>query len=616
MRITRIHIENFRCLRDFILYPRPGVNVLIGENNSGKTAFIDAIDKVLGRGTPSFDLEDFFVSESITDPKDLPTIRIDLEIRPVPSKDFSTTFATDFVDEIDFDENDQPFLIYRTETLFDSREGRVRINYFVIKSDGTSRPLAGRKRFILRGYIPFYRADAFRDTLREIRNRRGYWGRLVDSILLAPKTADALRKAVEDINYQILRTTPRLGDIRDRFKDIGRVIATVSPPDDIIVNPVSLEPSEILRNLEIVLRISGAPRGFSLDRYGEGTRSIAYLLILRAFVDLLAREENDNIEAEPILGIEEPEVHLHPHSARAITRLLAEQTQQTFLTTHSTQVAEAISPMEVILFSRAGADTTPRQVPEKSPTNSTCHYFDEREKTLLERQFHAGAAEVFFAKCVIFCEGDSDRLTLPVFAKALNIIDLNSLGISIIQVGGQGGYGLLLRMLAPEALKIPWVILSDGEEKTIIDLAKFLVEGKYVTQTEVEDAKTANRLVEDILLPHNCFVHDNGRNLEGALIDVGGLPEYESAIAEIIGRNALEQFIQNLTTSDPSFTKKSSEEQVLEYLKSNQGKRYKAVLARTVAERLTKDGRDDSRIPNAARRALDCAKFIAEGRNK
>jgi len=615
MRITRIHIENFRCLRDFTLYPRSGINMLIGENNSGKTAFIQAIDKVLGRGTPSFDLEDFFVSEPSTDPKDLPIIRIDLEIRPVPSKDFSAAFATDFVDEIDFDENDHPFLIYRTEATFDSREGRVRIDYFVIKSDGTSRPLAGGKRFILRGYIPFYRADAFRDTVREMKNRRGYWGRLVDSILLAPATADALRKAVQDINSQILSTTPRLGDIRDRFKDIGRVIATASPPDDIIVNPVSLEPSEILRNLEIVLRISGGPRGFSLDRHGEGTRSIAYLVILRAFVDLLAREENDNIEAEPILGIEEPEVHLHPHSARAIARLLADQTQQTFLTTHSTQVAEAISAMEVILLGRTGAEITPRQVPEKLPTDSTCPYFDIREKVLLERQLHAGAAEVFFAKCVIFCEGDSDRLTVPVFAKTLDI-PLNSLGISIIQVGGQGGYGLLIRMLAEDAFGIPWVILSDGEEQTVSDLAKFLIEGNYVTQDEVETAKAADSLLEDILLAHNCFVHDNGRNLEGALIDVGGLPEYESAIAKIVGKNALVQFIQNRTTSDSSFTRKSPKEQILEYLRSNEGKRYKAVLARTVAEKLTQDGRDDSRIPNAARRALERAKSVAEDRNK
>src|SRR6266508_5160250 len=98
MRIAGIHIENFRCLRSFDLTPKPGINVLIGENNTGKSSLLIALERALGSGTPAFDLEDFFADAPNAPPAPLPTIRIDLELRPLPAADFSAAFTTEFVD--------------------------------------------------------------------------------------------------------------------------------------------------------------------------------------------------------------------------------------------------------------------------------------------------------------------------------------------------------------------------------------------------------------------------------------------------------------------------------------------------------------------------------------
>ena len=43
MHISEIQIENFRLFSEFSLPLSPGLNVIVGENNSGKTALIDAI---------------------------------------------------------------------------------------------------------------------------------------------------------------------------------------------------------------------------------------------------------------------------------------------------------------------------------------------------------------------------------------------------------------------------------------------------------------------------------------------------------------------------------------------------------------------------------------------
>ena len=63
MRVARIEIENFRGIKQArLLFPKHGV--LIGDNNTGKTTILEALDLVLGpdrlNRQPSIDEHDFF----------------------------------------------------------------------------------------------------------------------------------------------------------------------------------------------------------------------------------------------------------------------------------------------------------------------------------------------------------------------------------------------------------------------------------------------------------------------------------------------------------------------------------------------------------------------------
>lgn len=48
MYIEEIKISNFRIFNRLDLILNPGLNLLVGENDSGKTALIDAVRYVLG----------------------------------------------------------------------------------------------------------------------------------------------------------------------------------------------------------------------------------------------------------------------------------------------------------------------------------------------------------------------------------------------------------------------------------------------------------------------------------------------------------------------------------------------------------------------------------------
>ena len=574
---------------------------MIGENNAGKSAFLVALERALGRATPDFDLEDFYVTTPATNPASLPTIVIDVEIRPAIRERFSTNFSTEFVNEITLDSYGEPLLTFRTQAHYDQTQERIVTEYFSVRTDGSSRPMSSAKRFVLRGYIPFYLVDAFRDTVRDVQNRRGFWGRIVNSITLDPTTVASIQSSVQTINQSILNAAPRIGDIENRLREIGKAIPTATPPDDIVISPITVDPSGILRNLDVSLRTATAPRSFGLPRHGEGTRSVAHLAIFRTFIDLLAQEENDNIESTPVLGIEEPEVHLHPHAIRAIGTMLTDPPRQMFLTSHSPELAQSVDLTSIQVLRRSAKGTERRAVPALIAGNPL---LEDRDQLKLEVALRSGAMEILFSRATVLCEGASEVQAYPYFASALDI-DMDQLSLSLVPVDGSYFFHLL-RIMADDALRIPWVISADGD--SLGQLASQLVKLGKVTTADVQSAETQGTTQTTILRPHDFFALPNGHNLEEALIRGGATSEYETAIVNHIGPNTLQNSSAGVgMAGDPL------EDQLVAFMKSKTGSKWKVLFAGIVAGQITRGGTDFSRIPTTIVDALQLAKSYAMG---
>lgn len=217
-----------------------------------------------------------------------------------------------------------------------------------------------------------------------------------------------------------------------------------------------------------------------------------------------------------------------------------------------------------------------------------------------------------FSRTVLLCEGDSERLALPVFARALGI-DLGALCISIIPVGGNG-YGPALMAICKAAFGIPWVVLSDSEPATLAGLAGDLVDAGYTTKVLVDAARAAGRLPQDILEPTDCFSYSTATDFETAMLAAGAAPEFQSALDRLLGANALSRFVAEHSKKDAGFSSATLAIQIAEMVKHGPARRLKPLLALTVAEDITKAGKDPSRIPPEIKRSLETAAAFSEGR--
>ena len=134
-----------------------------------------------------------------------------------------------------------------------------------------------------------------------------------------------------------------------------------------------------------------------------------------------------------VLALEEPENHLSPYYlARIISQLrqlVNSNRVQALLTSHSASTLSRIEPEE-IRHLRLEPDNRTSQVASIQLPNET----DESYKYV--RQAVQAFPELYFAKFVVFGEGDSEEIVLPHLARALGI-EFDPSFVAMVPLGGR-----------------------------------------------------------------------------------------------------------------------------------------------------------------------------------
>lgn len=459
MHLSNIKLWNFRKYGDVssvfdLTKPNldlnfsQGINVLIGENDSGKTAIIDAIKLVLR--THSFDYikvedKDFF--------GDSKRLRIELIF-----EDLSDQEAKNFTEWLSWKGSGtdaEPFLKLNCDITRNDKK----INPFDIKagpdSDGYLLTAEAKE------YLKITYLKPLRDAENELiskRNSRLSQILLGDTAFKEKNQNHELVQMFEGLNQNLkkyfkgeeISFIDKDGNNNTEVYEDGKIIKDKIDCyikafyDDNVLTEFNVSTTDLKSILE----------KFSL--FLESQTNVGLGTLNRLFMAAELLHLNKESWHGLRLGlVEELEAHLHPQAQMQVIQALQKQKQiQLILTTHSPNLASKVKLENIILCSKNYA----------YPLGKSYTLLDEENYIFLEKFLDTTKSNLFFAKGIIFVEGWAEEILIPSFAKAIGI-DLTAKGISIVNIGGVGFQhyaNIFLRRDFPH-LNIPVVIITDSD---------------------------------------------------------------------------------------------------------------------------------------------------------
>lgn len=425
MKISNIKIENFRSIKTANLNFND-ITAIVGENNAGKTAVLRAVNAVLNF---SVEKEDFFNKRHMYASRT--NTYITITFIDVPIKECYSSYL----------ENDSLTLKFsysygaNKKTLY-ILKGREKI----VVNDNFMEEL---NKDILYIYIASER------TNKDIQwDERSIFKKLIqDYVAMYTKRKDTLSSKVKNVANTIHNTV-----FVKLEKEINNLYMQNKSVDFKIDFPEYLDYTVLLDKVQISLNETQSK--YLLQDWGSGTKSLAIIAMYRA--DALLKEGNI------ILGIEEPEVNLHPQAQKRFIMSLRESLNdkeiQTIFTTHSTVMIDSLGHDDIILVRRIPDNKRDfcsklSQISEDFWENYSLQKFKHYQ------YFNYKNSDFFFSKYVVLAES---KIDCQVFEKLIsNDLKNNIADISFLDAGGVENLKYPYFLL--KELEIPFTIIVDRD---------------------------------------------------------------------------------------------------------------------------------------------------------
>ncbi len=484
MYISKIEIQGFRnfptltdkddkssgCVVEFV----DGVNVIIGHNNSGKSNLLRGLDLVLNQGgSKKLEVDDFNKNTTIERLLKEPP-RVSISVTFTESKneeDFSNDLVTasTWLTKLESPYSAQLTYIFYLPT----REHEdYKKEMSLVQSDEIENYWLTIKHQFLKKYsskiycgnpeyknvvdsdtikrIDFQFLDAIRDVERDLFTGKNTLLReVIDFFIDFDIKSDSKKeKAIQQKEIAEKRKVfskdakVLIEQLKGRMKsgekemlsyatDTGASFDNAEPGFD-----GHILDTELYSALKLIVKHN---TGITIPatHNGLGYNNLIYISLLLAKMQKDASGDylGSNAKSFPILAIEEPEAHLHPAMQYKFLKFLSEnqkdKTKQIFITTHSPSITSAVELDNIICLNRLDKGKLNVAYLGKAFSEK-----DKDSKAYVQRFLDATKSDMLFSRSVVFVEGISEQLLLPVFAEYENQ-SLESDHVSIINIGGR-----------------------------------------------------------------------------------------------------------------------------------------------------------------------------------
>lgn len=423
MRLKTIKIQNFRSIKECVIQVET-ICALVGENNSGKSAILRALNAFF-----NFDMEKAPFEKGDHQYSATSKARIELTFTDVPDK-------AEYVDKLVSDEL------------------TVRMIYTYQKKKRTLQFKKGKYRDVSLDFLNTLLQDINYILIPPVRElSRNEW------------TENNLIRKVLDVYFRKYTQqrdvlSPKVIQIKHMekvFEKLGNKLKDFYSLNHNLKFRLAYEHKvdySLLLN-EIFLKVNDHDKEFAISQCGSGIQSLTAIALYRFYAHL---EHNNTI-----IGIEEPETNLHPQAQRELIKHIKSRTHnseaQVVFTTHSAVIVDQLEHDEIVLF-RKVADESRRfkSVTYQIPPDFWEQY--ELEKFKYYQFYRYKNSEFFFAKYVLIVESKTDAEVIRKYLVA-NSMDPGICNISILNLDGVDNLKYPYFLL--KHLGIPCVVIVDKD---------------------------------------------------------------------------------------------------------------------------------------------------------
>lgn len=514
MRISRIVVENYANFEN-VDFATDDSLVIVGENKAGKSNLLRALRLVLDPMLPDRDrqlgLEHFW--DGLGDAKLGATVKVVVEFTDFEDNDNLLTVLGGSLVDTETPVVARLTYLYRPKAALDGEAPRTLADYEFLVFGGTNEDnvfTAARRREMPMDYL-----FALRDAEGDLLNwRRSPLRPIIEELTtsLDEKTREELQQLVSNAQNTLAQrpeVSAAAGKVYERLREMVGAEHAVT----LTLGATPTNVDVLLRGLRLL--IDGGTRGI-----GDASLGTANLLFLTLKGLELERAVEAGDRSHSFLAIEEPEAHLHPHVQRLVYRHYlgekgdAQENVTTILTTHSPHIA-SVAPLRSIILLREGAEGGSTSITSAAEVDLLPDEEDD-----LQRYIDVTRGELFFARGIIFVEGDAERFLIPEFAAALNI-DLDAIGVTVCSVAS-ANFLPYVKLVGPDALDIPFVILTDLDPQDAgaplaFDRVRDIL-ALWMEQSDIDQYKEFDDIWEDGE-SNGIFVND--KTLEVELFQAG-----------------------------------------------------------------------------------------------
>ena len=502
MYLSSIHIKNYKGIKTLDVNFQKDINVIIGENGGCKTSLIDAIRLLYNLGVQQRELyvtvDDFYLGESV--------ITIAYEFKGLTADQKGAFY--EYVVLGDKEEED----FAKITISYKKEKQKILFSYYTGEVEGQ------RADSVTFQYFIHYYLGALRDSTRDLlTNRNNILGSLINRQVEKNNSQASYEALMKTANEELLKQK----EVTDSQQSINTNLINIYKKS--VENQIGLRIEE--SKAEYIVNIikpylphdtgTLTGEGFNLKQNSLGFNNLIYIATVLGDIN---QQLKDDKTSHYTLLIEEPEAHLHPQLQLNLFEFLKQtnnqDNSQLFITTHSPTLTSKVPLDNLIHLSKncqainlnqcfEGREAI--QVEEDEEDAFTDDALTRKKQ--LERYIDVTKSQLFFSKGVLFVEGISEELLVPVFAKILNQ-SLEDYKIELLNADGTSFYPFIYLFNSTDKLKtlpMPFSILTDDDRFTESKNTEFSFKNIKDNLPKAEDlfekikAATPSKRIKNIL---------------------------------------------------------------------------------------------------------------------